>query len=55
MRAMESDMQGQDKKDKSVLDDKQKFEHGGADEKIAHMGDKPAQPQQQQPAKEQQK
>jgi hypothetical protein len=34
-------MQGKDKKDKSVLEDKQKFEHAGADEKMAHMGDKP--------------
>jgi hypothetical protein len=50
---METDMQGKDKKDKSVLEDKQKFEHGGADEKIAHMGDKPA--PKPQPGKEQQK
>jgi hypothetical protein len=29
--------------DKSVLEDKQRFEESGDKEKIAHMGDKPTQ------------
>lgn len=36
--------QRQSSKSKSVLEDKEKFEHSQADQKLQHMGDKPAKP-----------